>query len=191
MTKTEKTNPNVLQQQLTFRQTTPYFFEERNTITIQGMTSGKRYSYTYPYRYGSNEIVNNNIDNDYIFEVPLIVEISGVFNNVQIELYNYTLDESGQEVIATTSYNRVSLPDLDLLQTQTLVINSAQSKILLYTYEDNTKTNLVSVIDVSPQVDPQYDSFLYARKGLSKIIINDEDVGNGFGLIGTWRRYTL
>ena len=191
LSKTEKSNNITLPQTLQFQMTTPDFIKETELITIAKSTEGKEYPYTYPYSYGDNSIENNSISNEYLFAIPLIIEIDGVFNSVQIDLYSYTIDQNGQEIIGTTFYNRVSLPNLNLTKRQKLVINSAQSKMILYTYADEEKTILVSAVDISPQVDPNYDTFLFAQKGLSKIIVNDENIGDGFNLKGTWRRYTL
>lgn len=174
LTKTELDEFSTLQQELTFQQTTPYFVKAENTITIQVSSTGKTHPYTYPYSYGANRVENNEIDNPYILDIPLIVKIQGPISNPTIDL----LDENGD------SYNRVKFNDITIVSGELLVINSAQMKI--YKVMPNG-----SQIDYKPEVSPQFDSFLWAKSGTSKININTGDTAEGFKLTGGWRQYSL
>jgi hypothetical protein len=53
------------------------------------------------------------------------------------------------------------------------------------TFTDGTKE------DYRPQVSPEFDTFLMAKNGNSKIAINNNDTAEGFKLIGGWREYRL
>ena len=78
--KTELDMTKVLPQEFEFTQTTPFFIKRENTITIQVSSIGKSYPHTYPYSYGRNEIQNNEINNEYIFDIPLIIRIDGAIS---------------------------------------------------------------------------------------------------------------
>ena len=60
--KTELDEYRTLNQSLEFTQTTPFFLKRENEITIQVSSVGKSYPFMYSYCYGSNEIVNNEIN---------------------------------------------------------------------------------------------------------------------------------
>lgn len=173
LTKTEKDEFGVLSQSLEFQQTTPYFIKRENTITIQKTSIGKSYPFKYPYSYGASMVENNEINNPYILEVPLIITIDGGISNPTINL----LDVNGD------SYNQVKFSDEILLTGEQIVINSAQRKIY--------KISNGKEIDYSPNVDPSQDTFLKASSGFSSISINSNDATEGFKLTGGWREYTL
>ena len=46
-------------------------------------------------------------------------------------------------------------------------------------------------IDYAPEVDPSYDTFLWAKSGISKLSVNTSETADGFKLTGGWRQYTL
>lgn len=192
--KNEKVYNNVLQQNLEFKQTTPYYIRKDNALFEQKIGLGKSYPYKYPFAYGSSEIKNNDIKNPYLLDVPLIIIIDGLINNPTITLYNYTIDENGNEQLANTYYNRVEfLDNVSIAENEQLVINSAQRKIYKYVYRDNTKTELINTIDFVNQVSPTQDTFIRANSGNSKIFINTDlaSVGEGFKMVGSWRQYLL
>lgn len=172
--KTELDEFKNLAQDFEFTQTTPFFIKRENTITIQVSSIGKSYPFKYPYSYGANVVENNGIDNPYILDVPLIVTINGAIGQPNISL----LDEDGN------SYNRVRFGNLNLLQGEQLVINSAQRKIIKI-LQDGTEE------DYAPEVDASYDTFLRAKTGKSSLSINTEEALEGFKLTGGWRQYTL
>ena len=173
--KTENQYKNVLQQRLEFTQTSPYYISRKNTITIQVSSQGKSYPYRYPYSYGSSKIENNEIENPYIMDIPLIITIKGKINNTTISL----LDENND------AYTSVEIDQI--IETgETLIINSAQRKIV------KISANGVES-DFVPYVSPSTDTFLMAKSGKSKININTspDNIGDGFSLTGSWRQYNL
>lgn len=173
--KTEIDEFRNLPQQLEFTQTTPFFIKRENTITITTSSTGKSYPFKYSYSYGSNAITNNDIDNVYIFNVPLIIVIEGAINNPTINLVN---DGS------IDPYSTVKFTGETLQENQKIIINSAQKKIWKV-YANGTREDYV------PKTDPSYDTFLTAKFGHSKITVNQNDAGTGFRLLGGWREYRL
>lgn len=174
LTKTEKDEFGNLAQVMTFQQLTPFFYKRENTIEIKVASVGKQYPFKYGYSYGANITLNNNINNPYILDIPIIITINGAISNPSIDL----VDENN------ASYNRVQFSGVVINESERLVINSAQRKIYKIN-ADGTTT------DFKPEVDPSNDTFLRAKRGLSKIIINTNDAGTGFKLIGGWREYSL
>lgn len=174
LTKTEKDEYKDLAQDLTFTMTTPFFVKRENTITIQVSSVGKKYPFKYPYSYGKNIVENNQIENPYILDVPLIITIDGAIDNPTIDL----LDENGNR------YSRVEFDGITIAEGETLIINSAQKKIYKINL-DGTET------DYRPEVSPEFDTYLLAQKGTSTIVVNTNDSGIGFKLTGSWRQYTL
>ena len=178
VTKLEKNEiqpKNVLQQKLEFTQLTPYFIKRDNTITIQVASKGKSYPFTYPYSYGASVVENNEIDNPYILDIPLIVVIDGKINTPKINL----MDTNGEV------YTTVETIE-PLQEGEQLIINSAQRKVVKVTKDGEEK-------DYVPFMSVNYDTFLRAKSGISKININtnSENVGTGFKLTGSWRQYNL
>ena len=174
LTKTEKDEYKDLAQDLTFTMTTPFFTKRENTITIQVASIGKKYAFKYPYSYGKNVVENNEIDNPYILDVPVIITIDGAIDNPTIDLFN----ENGDR------YSRVQFDGITIAEGESLIINSAQKKI----YKINTDG---SETDFRPEVNPEFDTYLLAHRGTTTISINTNDTSTGFKLTGSWRQYTL
>lgn len=172
--KTEKDEYGVLTQAMEFTPVTPYFLKQENALILKSSNVGKKYPYKYPYMYGTSTVENNEVDNPYLYDIPVIVTLTGPIEHPAVSL----ADENDE------SYAKVSFPNIDLAQGEKLVINSAQRKI--YKIATNgTETDYV------PEVDPQFDTFLRARSGISKLIVNTPDAGIGFSLVGGWRQYVL
>lgn len=173
LTKGEKDEFGEIVQKLSFQMTTPYFIKQEQTISIQVSNYGKKYLFTYPYSYGVDKVENNEINNVYILDIPLIITINGTIATPTISL----VDENDN------IYNTVKFSNLVINQGEQLIINSAQRKI--YKIVDGVET------DMSAETDPSYDTFLRAKNGISRIIINTVDASTGFKLVGGWRQYTL
>lgn len=170
--KNEKTYRNVLLQRGEFT-TTGHFYQRRETpITIKQSEYGKSYPYKYPYSYGDTTATNNTIINDYLEEIPVTIVINGRITNPMVEL----LDEDGN------SYNKVQV-NIDVQEGETLVINSTKRKVY--------KISNGNEIDVVADVDPEFDTYLYAQLGTSILNANISDAGSGFKLTGVWRQYEL
>lgn len=175
LTKTELDEYKGLSQQLEFKQITPLFYKIENEIHIQVSSVGKSYSYKYPYCYGNNLVENNEIENPYILDIPITITIKGAINNPTIDL----LDENNSR------YARVKFTGVTVDQGYSLIINSAQRKIILRNDATGGET------DYAPEIDPSFDTFLRAKSGKSTISVNTSDSGAGFVLKGGWRQYTL
>ena len=174
LSKGEKDEYGEIVQKLSFTMATPYFIKQEKSINIKLSSVGKRYPYRYPYSYGTSKIENNEINNIYILDIPLIITITGAISNPTISL----VDENNK------TYNTVKFTNFTLNQNEQLVINSAQRKI----YKIDAKG---VETDMSAETDPSYDTFLRAKNGLSKIIVNSAEASDGFKLTGGWRQYTL
>ena len=86
------------------------------------------------------------------------------------------LDEEGN------SYNRVQFSGKTLHEGQYIIINSASHKIYFF--------DGAVLSDYSAETDPQFDTFLFAKSGLSKLSINIDNANSG-SLTGSWRQYSL
>lgn len=174
LTKGEKDEFKDLVQSFEFQQITPYFLRKENNIVIKASNIGKKYPYKYPYNYGSQIVENNLIDNEYIYEIPLIITIDGAIDNPTIDL----LDENGN------IYSKVKFNDINIAKGEKLFINSAQKRIYKI-FANGTMEDYI------PNVSPQYDTFLRAKTGTTIISINIDDIAEGFKLTGGWRQYIL
>ncbi len=172
LSKTEIDEFDLLSCAATFTPITPFFTNIENTIKIQVSSIGKSYPFNYPYSYGNNVIENNLIENTYISDIPITVKIIGGISEPTILL----LDEDGDE------YARVSFPGVNLTDNQYIIINSATRKIWFF--------DGANLQDFSAKTDPQYDTFLFAQRGISMISVNLMPMDTG-KLTGSWRQYGL
>lgn len=165
----------VLEQNISILPLTPFFEKVENNVTIERSSVGKCYPFKYAYSYGLIETLDNEIDNVYIKEIPLIVEIYGVISNPIITL---------RDAETNTVYNEVRFLGVDLLDGQKIIINSAQKKI----WFDNGSGVLV---DYYYKLDEAYDSFLRASALItSKLTLNLGISDTGY-LTGRRRQYKL
>lgn len=179
LTKTEKDEYRDLAQDLNFTMTTPFFTKQSSgIIKIAVSDKGKSYPFKYPYQYGKNVVENNEIDNPYILEVPLIVSITGEISNPIVSLF----DENGER------YSMVDFTGTTLTSSERIVINSAIKKIYKVDIDENGNEIAGTEVDYRPEVSPEHNTYLYAQKGTSTITLNIVNTGT---LEGTWRQYTL
>lgn len=161
---------------LSFLPGTPKYIKKDNAIQIQYSSIGKYYPYSYPYCYGTSQILNNEIKNDYFDEIPLQVTIYGVIANPQVSLLD------AQTGIA---YSTVKFNNLYLDEGEHVIIDAVQSKILLY--RDSTYVSAYDYVDKSSE----YDSFLLAKKdSVSQLSINLSASYSGY-LRASYRQYVL
>ena len=170
--KSEIDEYNVLSCEATFTPLTPFFVNVENTIRISVSSIGKSYTFRYQYSYGNNMVENNRIENNYIADIPVTIKITGGISEPTVLL----LDEDGNE------YTRIRFPDIDLAEGQYIIINSATRKIWFF--------DGIILQDYSAGTDPQYDTFLFARRGISTISVNLASSDSG-ELTGSWRQYGL
>jgi hypothetical protein len=170
LTKNEKDEFGQLIREVTFTCFTSLFNNIEHRLRIKMSEIGKAYPYTYPYCYGNNAVENNEIDNTAVLDVPVTVTISGSIYEPTILL----LDEN------KTEYSRVKFTGLTLAEGQRIIINSASSKI----YFDNGAERQ----DYTSETDPNYDTFLWAKRGKSSLSINLQ-AGDTGELSGSWRQF--
>ena len=165
----------VLEQNISILPLTPFFEKVENNVTIERSSVGKCYPFHYAYSYGLIETLDNEIENVYIKEIPLIVEIYGVISNPIVTL---------RDAETNAIYNEVRFLGVDLLVGQKIIINSAQKKI----WFDNGNGVLV---DYYYKLDEAYDSFLRASALItSKLTLNLGINDTGY-LTGRRRQYKL
>lgn len=186
----EKTEMDIfrnLEQPCEFTQTSPFFVKRDNLIKIQVSSTGKTYPYRYPYSYGRNLIENNEIDNQYITDVPVIITINGAISTASVDGYGNVwavelVDENGDSF---TPRELVAF-DENLPEGSSVIINSALGKV----YRKNGSS---APFDYINHVSGKSDTFLFAKNGKSKIkVLNlSTATGTGFSLTGGWREYRL
>lgn len=163
----------VLEQTITFQPLTPFFEKIDNDIRIQISDKGKSYPFKYPYCYGKSVIENNEIENTYIKDIPLIITIFGSISNPKITLS----DDEG-------TYNLVEFENVSVGTKERLIINSAQKKIILIDAQGEEH-------DYYPFISSASDSYLRARAlKISRVGINLMPRDSGY-LIGSRRQYKL
>lgn len=183
--KTELDNFRNLPQSFTFTPTTPFFVKRDNTIKIQVSSTGKSYPFTYPYSYGRNLVENNEINNKYIKDVPVIVTIDGAINTTTTQDGTFWAVELVKENGDSFTPREMVAFDENLPAGSQVIINSAQKKVY-------KKTNGI-ITDYKQHVVPKFDTFLRAKNGKNKIkVLNiSTATGDGFMLSGSWREYRL
>jgi hypothetical protein len=165
----------VLEQNISILPLTPFFEKVENATRIERSSVGKSYPFHYAYSYGLIETLDNEIENVYIKEIPLIVEIYGVISNPIVTLRNATTN---------VVYNEVRFLGVDLLAGQKIIINSAQKKIW---FDDGTG----NLVDYYYKLDEAYDSYLRASSlTTSKLTLNLGINDTGY-LTGRRRQYKL
>lgn len=161
---------------ISFLPGTPKYIRKDNAIFIQSASTGKNYSYKYPYSYGKLSIQNNTINNTYFDEIPLRITLYGKMSNPQVSLQ----DSATGEV-----YSSVRFEGIQLLEDEYLVLDAIRSKVQLY-----KGGSLVPAYDYISKKS-SLDSFLYARGDtVSKVLINLDPEENGY-LRASYRQYTL
>ena len=165
----------VLEQNISILPLTPFFEKVENTITIERSSLGKNYPFHYSYSYGLVATLDNEIENVYIREIPLVITIYGTISNPVITL---------RDSETNTVYNEVRFLGVDLAEGQSIIINSAQKKIW---YDDGSGV----LIDYYYKLDEAYDSFLRASSlTTSKLTVNLAIGDTGY-LTGRRRQYKL
>ena len=151
---------------------TAFFTRMPNSIKIAVSSKGKSYPLKHPYSYGASMVMNNEITNDFIEEVPVTVTIKGSISNPTVRLF----DENNE------AYNTVKFPNIDLQDDEYIVINSDLRKIYYFNGEEE--------VDFTAETDPSSDTFLTAKRGKSTLSVNLTGVDTG-ELTGDWRKYNL
>lgn len=159
---------------LKIKMLSPFFEIVENEIKIYPSTGGKIYPYTYPYTYGSGVIANNEIANNYIKEIPLIITIYGVMDNVSCGIR-----VKGESEL----YQQVAFEGLSLQANQYIVINAVTRKILYF--------NGTELVDGYNYLDASKDSFIYAKENAISELTANVESGKTGRLTASYRRYRL
>lgn len=159
---------------LKIKMLSPFFEIVENEIKIYPSTGGKIYPYTYPYTYGSGVIANNEIANNYIKEIPLIITLYGVMDNVSCGIR-----VKGESEL----YQQVAFEGLSLQKNQYVVINAVTRKILYF--------NGTELADGYNYLDASKDSFIYAKENAISELTANVESGKTGRLTASYRRYRL
>lgn len=152
----------------------PFFEIVENEIKIYPSTGGKIYPYTYPYTYGSGVIANNEIANNYIKEIPLIITLYGVMDNVSCGIR-----VKGESKL----YQQVAFEGLSLQENQYIVINAVTRKVLYF--------NGTELVDGYNYLDASKDSFIYAKENAVSELTASVESGKTGRMTASYRRYRL
>ena len=159
---------------LKIKMLSPFFEIVENEIKIYPSTGGKRYPYTYPYTYGSGVIANNEIANNYIKEIPLIITLYGVMDNVSCGIR-----VKGESEL----YQQVAFEGLSLQANQYVIINAVTRKIFYF--------NGTELTDGYNYLDASKDSFIYAKENAISELTANVESGKTGRLTASYRRYRL
>lgn len=157
-------NANILKVPFILQPLTHLFVPEENGVEISYTSPGYGYPNGYPYGYAEGAIINNEIVNEYIEEIPLRIRIDGYTVNPIILLE----DENERR------YTQVEFQNLTILEDDYLIIDSIKQTIKLY----RANGQIVDAYDFlkkgyNPVTERNYQSFLLAKPlQTSKIGIN-------------------
>lgn len=171
---------NILSIPIEIRPLTPFFRVEENTVLIQYTSSGKSIPYNIPFSYGVGEIVNNEIENPYIKDIPLRVVIYGDTVDPLITLEN------------ETRYAQVEFENTILNEGDYLLINGINQTITMHRANGTVQDwyNFVRK-GYNPATQRDYQAFLLAKaEQISKIGVNLEPNQNGY-LTASYRVYEV
>ena len=149
--------------ELTMQPLSPFYEEEGITIEISQINLGKIYNYSYPYFYGGGAYTAENVINNlYLTSIPIKITLSGQIDNPMVNITE--VDEDGKlgEV-----YGQLKFNDLSLTSNDKLVVDAFSNKIYLET--TNPDTGAVTIKDAYDKIDKNFDSFIYANPGKSRI----------------------
>lgn len=159
---------------LKIKMLSPFFEIVENEIKIYPSTGGKIYPYKYPYTYGSGVIANNEIANNYIKEIPLIITLYGVMDNVSCGIR-----VKGESEL----YQQVAFEGLSLQENQYVIINAVTRKIWYF--------NGTELVDGYNYLDASKDSFIYAKENAVSELTANVESGKTGRLTASYRRYRL
>ena len=149
----------TLQVDLSFKRLTRW-----RRVIIQrndGMTEGKIYTYTYPFKYGSDVAQNVTIESDTAMESPCKITIIGSCENPIWRLYvNGVLKHTGKLNTTITSGQRI-------------VIDTTQIPYSIKKYD--SENHLLA--DLYQSSDFSTDRFFFLEKGTNRISIGHDGAG--------------
>ena len=177
--------------QLTLQPLTPWYETGTISFTITATnTAAKIYPYSYPYKYGGGAYSGENvIRNGYLKDMPLKIVFHGSYSAPFVGLRHITTDANGDAVVDTSSYAEVrTMEGTNIGANETLVIDALSNRI--YKTTKNEDTGVVTRSDMFNSVDKNYNSFLFADTGDSRVVVSEGSSANSYVEI-SYTRYVL
>ena len=163
---------NFVNAEITFQALTPFYEDVYESIIITESENGKIYPYRYPYNYGGGAYIDaNTINNDFIKEIPLMITLNGPMATPYVNIL-----EMNNGVLGET-YGRVQFNDsVSLKKGEQIVIDAFSNRI--YKRVKNSGTGVVAQEDLFDAVNKNYQAFLYAKPGMSRIASSLDDASS-------------
>lgn len=170
--------------ELTAQPLSPFYEETINSIMVNDTNRGKIYNYVYPYYYGGGAYSSSNaIENEYLKPIPLKITLRGPMENPFVNISEVKEDGTVGDVYGKVQFNE----GLSIGKDESIVIDAFNNRI--YKETRNGSTGAKTVEDLFNSVDKSYDSFLFAKAGMSKIAASIEDESSRCEVY--YVRYTL
>ena len=163
---------NFVNADITFQALTPFYEDVYESIIITESENGKIYPYRYPYNYGGGAYIDaNTINNDFIKEIPLMITLNGPMATPYVNIL-----EMNNGVLGET-YGRVQFNDtVSLKKGEQIVIDAFSNRI--YKRVKNSGTGVTTQEDLFDAVNKNYQAFLYAKPGMSRIASSLDDASS-------------
>ncbi len=163
---------NFVNAEITFQALTPFYEDVYESIIITESENGKIYPYRYPYNYGGGAYIDaNTINNDFIKEIPLMITLNGPMATPYVNIL-----EMNNGVLGET-YGRVQFNDsVSLKKGEQIVIDAFSNRI--YKRVKNSGTGVTTQEDLFDAVNKNYQAFLYAKPGMSRIASSLDDASS-------------
>lgn len=176
---------------LTLQPLTPWYETGTISFTITATnTAAKIYPYAYPYKYGGGSYSGENIiRNGYLKDMPLKIVFHGSYSAPFVGLRHITTDANGDTVVDTSNYAEVrTMEGTNIGANETLVIDALSNRI--YKTTKNEDTGVVTRFDMFNSVDKNYNSFLFADSGDSRVVVSEGSSANSYVEV-SYTRYVL
>lgn len=161
---------------LTLQPLSPFYEEEGATTTVNQLNTGKIYNYSYPYKYGGGAYSGENtITNNYLKAIPLKITLYGPMSSPFVTITAINADGSVGAQYGNVQFDNVTLQNNEAVE-EKLVIDAFSNRIYLET--TNKQTGGTSVKDMFSSVNKQFNSFLLANPGKSKIAASLSEAGS-------------
>ena len=163
---------NFVNADITFQALTPFYEDVYESVIITESENGKIYPYRYPYNYGGGAYIDaNTINNDFIKEIPLMITLNGPMATPYVNIL-----EMNNGVLGET-YGRVQFNDtVSLKKGEQIVIDAFSNRI--YKRVKNSGTGVTTQEDLFDAVNKNYQAFLYAKPGMSRIASSLDDASS-------------
>lgn len=178
--------------QLTLQPLTPWYEEGTTKITItESNSSGKIYPYSYPYSYGGGAYAgdNNVISNGYLKDMPIKIEFHGPYTAPFVGLRRITTKSDGSIEVEPSNYAEVrTVEGTNIAKNEVLVIDGLSNRI--YKKTINEDTGVTTTQDMFNAIDKNYNSFLFAENGQSRVVIAEGAAAGAYTQL-SFTRYVL